>query len=227
MSTFLGPIHYMMYEKIKFQDKITEKLLDKDKLEILNEIMPPVSRMPLDEIIDQDNIHGYLSSKIDIVEIRLHYAILHGKDIYKKVYDFGKSIAISNITSIEDLFNKINEIILDGMPCDNALTISYDEDNNLNLITNIDTHEKYFLDIKNIDPEKSRKKTCIGHHHHDSHESFMIKENIYIKESQKENHDNVENPYYILRENLLKGFLDKVDYSIERIGKNFLIKKIK
>ena len=28
MSEFLGPIHYMMYEKIKFQDKITDFLLD-------------------------------------------------------------------------------------------------------------------------------------------------------------------------------------------------------
>ena len=27
MSEHLGPIHYMMYEKICFQDEITEKLL--------------------------------------------------------------------------------------------------------------------------------------------------------------------------------------------------------
>ena len=35
MSEHLGPIHYMMYEKICFQDEITEKLLSKeDKKEL-------------------------------------------------------------------------------------------------------------------------------------------------------------------------------------------------
>ena len=34
MSEFLGPIHYMMYEKIKFQDKITNFLLDGNTKEI-------------------------------------------------------------------------------------------------------------------------------------------------------------------------------------------------
>ncbi|MFR1138908.1 MAG: hypothetical protein ACLSDN_07985, partial [Anaerococcus vaginalis] len=74
MSEFLGPIHYMMYEKIKFQDKITDFLLD-GKTEEIDEKIKPVSTDNLENLIDQENIHGWLDSKIDVVENRLAYAI--------------------------------------------------------------------------------------------------------------------------------------------------------
>lgn len=67
MSENLGPIHYMMYEKIKFQDKITSYLLD-GKTDKVDEIARAVENKPLDQLIDTDNIHGWLDSKIDVVE---------------------------------------------------------------------------------------------------------------------------------------------------------------
>ena len=42
MSEHLGPIHYMMYEKICFQDEITEKLLSKEDKKELDTLHPPV-----------------------------------------------------------------------------------------------------------------------------------------------------------------------------------------
>ena len=92
MSENLGPIHYMMYEKIKFQDDITNYLLENDtsKVDKLNE---PVSREPLESLIDQDNIHGWLDSKIDVVENRLNYALNNSKNTKEKMYEFGKENA--------------------------------------------------------------------------------------------------------------------------------------
>ena len=72
MSENLGPIHYLMYEKIKFQDEITDFLMDGNFCQI---DYKPVSKKPLEEILDSENIHGFLQEKIDIVETRLAKAL--------------------------------------------------------------------------------------------------------------------------------------------------------
>ena len=89
MSEFLGPIHYMMYEKIKFQDKITNFLLDGNTKEI-DEKVAPVSTDNLENLIDQENIHGWLDSKIDVVENRLAFAIKNSENTKEKLFNFGK-----------------------------------------------------------------------------------------------------------------------------------------
>ena len=71
MSKNLGPIHYLMYEKINFQDEITDFLMDGDFSQIEYK---PVSKMPLEEILDQENIHGFLQEKIDIVARKNRYS---------------------------------------------------------------------------------------------------------------------------------------------------------
>ena len=58
MSEHLGPIHYMMYEKICFQDEITEKLLSKEDKKELDTLHPPVKKGDLKDLIDIPNIHG-------------------------------------------------------------------------------------------------------------------------------------------------------------------------
>lgn len=218
MSSSLGPIHYIMYEKIKFQDKITERLLSEDKLNELNKIMPPVPLDNLEDILDQDNIHGFLSAKIDVVESRLAYAINNGENIYEKAYEFGKEIAPDKLESNEEIFDFVNKIILDGMPCDHALTAAIDNDGNLNLITNIDMHEKYAKNPLTINPEDSLSNKCESEHDHDDHESFHIQENVKIVE------DDNNRKYFKLREALLKGFLENSGYDVKRHGSNFIIK---
>lgn len=220
MSYSLGPIHYLMYEKIKFQDKITSYLLDKDKLQDLNKVIPPVPLEKLDKILDQPNIHGFLSSKIDIVESRLAYAILNGENIYEKAYNLGEKIAPNNLDNYEDIFKNINTIILDGMPCDMAVSQTIDEKDRLIMITNIDTHEKYQNSPLSIDIKKSLNNTCEGNHDHDDHENFHIKKNLAFNFQ-----DSDISKYYLLREALLKGFLSKSKLDIKRIGKNFIISK--
>lgn len=216
MSKFLGPIHYIMYEKIKFQDILVKELLSKEELVELNKKLAPVSNDDLENLIDGDNIHGWLSSQIDIVESRLAYAIKKKDNAKEVFYNFGKSLPKENYASNEELFNAINLIILDGMPCDHALRVEEDGDK-LYLITVNDLHEKYQEDPLSIDPSKSLDNSCEGSHDHDHHDSFDIK-----SKSAHINNDK-SSLFYELRQALLAGFLE--DYIVQLEGKNIIITK--
>ncbi|MDO5718853.1 MAG: hypothetical protein Q4P34_07705 [Tissierellia bacterium] len=218
MSKVLGPIHYMMYEKIKFQDEITEYLLSgSDDFENMNKIMPPVSRDELSKLIDNPNIHGWLSAKIDIVESRLSYAIKKVDDACEKMYEFGKSKSLKKrYHSCEEIFEDINKLILDGMPCDGALNAKIDDEGNLYLIQNIDLHKEYQENPLMTDPSLSLSKTCDGDHDHDHHESFEVEK---LTEISKENLDSSEiSKFHRCRLYLLKGFLYESGYDVDMIN---------
>ena len=211
MSKTLGPIHYMMYEKIKFQDKITDYLMDGH----IQDIKPnPVSTKPLEEILDQENIHGYLQEKIDIVETRLAKALKLAKDPDEKLYNLGQECGKDkDFSSFEQVFRDLNTYLLDGMPCDQGLSAMVDEDS-LYLITNNNLHSKY---DDEIDLEKSKEATCEGGHGHDHHESFEIQEgNLDLKEEQS--------TYHTHRLAFLKGYFSDSPYDVELInGINYKI----
>ena len=211
MSKTLGPIHYMMYEKIKFQDKITDYLMDGHIQDIKQD---PVSTKPLEEILDQENIHGYLQEKIDIVETRLAKALKLAKDPDEKLYKLGQECGKGkDFSSFEQVFRDLNTYLLDGMPCDQGLSAMVDEDS-LYLITNNNLHSKY---DEEIDLEKSKEATCEGGHGHDHHESFEIQEgNLDLKEEQS--------TYHTHRLAFLKGYFSNSPYDVELInGINYKI----
>ena len=214
MSKNLGQIHYMMYEKIKFQDQITAYLLD-GKNDLLD--LDPVSTDPLDKIIDQDNIHGFLQEKIDIVEQRLAKAMSLVEDVDEKLYEFGRKIGRDkDFSSFENIFTDLNMYLLDGMPCDNGLSAVVSGDSLL-LITNNNLHSKY---EEKIDLEKSRLASCDGDHDHDHHDTFDLK-NYGKIELQNEN-----SPYHKHRLAFLKGYFDNSPYDVDLVeGINYRIYK--
>ena len=207
MSNNLGPIHYMMYDKIKFQDKITKYLLDNDTSEI-DKVIKPVEDKPLDELIDQSNIHGWLDSKIDVVEKRLNYALKMANNPKERMFDFGKEIGSKkNFLDFENVFRDLNLHLLDGMPCDNGLSAQVDDQGNLYLITNNNLHSKY--ENEDINPEDSLANVCEGEHDHDHHESFEISKDkpIDLKEEKSSYHD--------YRYEFLKGYFSNSPYKVE------------
>ena len=220
MSKNLGPIHYLMYEKIKFQDKITNYLMDGDTSKIDKEIKP-VSTENLEDIIDQDNIHGYLSSKIDVVENRLALAFSKADNIKEKMFELGKKEALDeNLKTLEDVYNSLNTRLLDGMPCDHAQTAAFDNDNDLLLITNENLHRKY--QDTYINPASSLDETCKGEGDHDHHDSFELKKFNYDNALKSE--DSI---YHDYRYEFIRGFLDNTEFKVEQInGINYKISKI-
>lgn len=217
MSNNLGPIHYMMYEKIKFQDEITDFLME-GRTEEIDEKIPPVSKDSLEEIIDQDNIHGFLSSKIDVVENRQAMAFGLASDVDEKLFDLGKKKAEGkNFSSLENVFEDLNMYLLDGMPCDNGLSPMVDEKGDLYLVTNTNLHKQY---ENFVDPKSSLGDTCEGGHDHDHHDSFDLKkeDNIDLKDE--------DSFYHKRRLAFLEGYFDNSPYGVDLVnGINYRIYK--
>ena len=214
MSKTLGPIHYLMYEKIKFQDKITDFLMDGDFSQIQYE---PVSTKPLEEILDQENIHGYLQEKIDIVESRLAKALSLCKNPSEKLFKLGQKCGKGkDFSNFEEIFTDLNTYLLDGMPCDQGLSAVLDGDS-LYLITNTNLHKKY---QDAIDLENSRNASCEGGHSHDHHESFEVGAGV-VNDLKSE-----ESTYHKYRLDFLRGYFSESPYEVELVnGINYKITK--
>lgn len=143
MSAFLGPIHFWLYNKIKIQNNIVEEILDLSEEKGLNLRKDLYSEFgdgdlkELDQVIDTSNIHGWLQDQIIKVENKLAISVTQiiNKDsdsikILKDIfYNNGvKASALNENSSVEEAFKSINDTLLDGMPCDHALgVISQDE----------------------------------------------------------------------------------------------------
>lgn len=142
MSLFLGKIHFWLFNKILWFEGLEKEVIglagnlgmnvNKIQAEIESKYRPMLPDKPLEELIDQSNIHGWLQSSIHDAEGRMAAwtrAIIVDdvKNITKiqKIYiNQGIKAAdevkesCGDINSAEELYIKINDYILDGMPCD-------------------------------------------------------------------------------------------------------------
>lgn len=142
MSKFLGPIHYWLYNKINIQNNIVEDILDLSQNDSLrNELYEKYndgSLKPLDEVIDTENIHGWLQNQIYLVEYKLAFAVT---DILnknpEKIEDLKaifknngiKSSPLNNESTMEEAFKAVNDTLLDGMPCDHVNAVVNQDEN--------------------------------------------------------------------------------------------------
>ncbi len=142
MSLFLGKIHFWLFNKILWFEGLENEIIDVAKsegLDILNlqkeiedKYGTKLPNKPLDEIIDTSNIHGWLQEKIYSSEGRIAAwttVIIDNKREAKtkleEIYINQGIIAAKEVKeegvrldSAENIFNKVNDYILDGMPCD-------------------------------------------------------------------------------------------------------------
>ncbi|KNF09801.1 hypothetical protein CLPU_2c02530 [Gottschalkia purinilytica] len=177
MSRFLAPIHKWLFNKIKLHEELEKEIVEGFRSQYGNEI-DSIERdnikkygdrlpdSPLEEIIDTDNIHGWLQDKISIAETRqasiLAYLFKQYKDngilLAKSIYEnnaikHGK-LAREGLgdTSAEDIYKIINNYVLDGMPCDNANSITKAEGDLLEYKQDHCLHIKYWNESK-VDPK--------------------------------------------------------------------------
>lgn len=146
MSRFLGKIHYIMFDKINYVDEITRKmseLLD-ENIDLKN-----IERGALEDLIDTDNIHGWLQVRVGIVEDNLAKVLSELKkedkleDALKIAYDFGAKEDFSGDAS--DAFQFMSDKFLDGMPCDMANFPVESDNGEFRWIKRIDVHEQYYI----------------------------------------------------------------------------------
>ncbi len=138
MSAFLGPIHHWLYNKVLWHEVLQQDILklayengfNTDILESENISRygaPELSR--LEEVIDSNNIHGWLQSKIESLEYRMANTITHllkekalTLDELKVLYTENGKLAAKKIgeglNQPDQIFKAIFDFQLDGMPCD-------------------------------------------------------------------------------------------------------------
>ncbi len=164
MSKFLAPIHTWLFNKIKLYESLEKDILNNftDISNILEDInskfQPPLDDTPIEDIIDTSNIHGWLQNRISVAETRQAYLITklieqfgdEGFKLIEKAYSSqgsfcGKDSAEKyDVSTPDELFKVLNNYILQGMPCDNANSVTKNESDIIEWITVIDLHGDYW-----------------------------------------------------------------------------------
>lgn len=165
MSAFLGPIHFWLYRKIQLQQDI---VVDMSTLgekvgihleEILNEKYGVSERRPLEQVINTDNIHGWLQTQVSQVEYKLAESVkaLLACDenimkqleasFYKNGEVVGIQLAQSEGLTLGMIYKGISDSLLDGMPCDHAIRVISESENELVWQRMACMHEKYWQEV--------------------------------------------------------------------------------
>lgn len=166
MSAFLGPIHYWLYHKISLQQENIEELLQLATSkgmtsldEQLEEKYGTLSQKPLEEIIDENNIHGWLQDKVSLVEYKIAEIVKallqqspeninNMKEIfYKQGYHIGRQLTQTASLTAPQLFKGISDSLLDGMPCDHAIEIAKQSPDSIVWRRVTCVHQRYFEEI--------------------------------------------------------------------------------
>ena len=161
MSAFLGPIHYWLYNKITIQQAIVDDiyLLGEQyglslKAECDNNF-GTFENKPLEEMIDQGNIHGWLQERVSQVENKYASSVTtllkthpESKDQLKSIlFDNGKklslSLAASDLTAT-DLYKALTDNLLDGMPCDHANRVLEQSETEVTWTRAVCVHRQYW-----------------------------------------------------------------------------------
>ena len=155
MSAFLAPIHFWMYDKILIAQELTfkleEKFLNKEEREEVESLFPGLYSKDLEEVIDQSNIHGWLHTAVSNIEIRFAYIVktlldkgISLEEIKKVAFEYGKTFPEQEVSSLKDAYELLMDILLDGLPCDVSISVTREEENELEFVLYNDIHKQYF-----------------------------------------------------------------------------------
>lgn len=163
MSKNLGPIHYVMYNKIQMQNNLVNAIANIDESgavsNALIEKYGETATGELEDVITVENIHGWLQGQVDIVEHKLAYVVSNMlnyctiDDIIKVAYNRGVEASEEKILTVDEAYSIINHTLIDGMPCDKINQIIKQDDDEIIYVRRENIHEKYWEhgDIKNYD----------------------------------------------------------------------------
>lgn len=149
MSLFLGKIHYWLYNKIIWSEKMEDDIVawatrkdlpgDQWQEEAVSKFGEPTNNKPLEDVIDAGNIHGWLQERIERAELRQAYIVTKiladdpalQEDVVELFVNQGQAAAKEydqKITTPEEAFTALNDFILEGMPCDRVNEVIISDD---------------------------------------------------------------------------------------------------
>lgn len=166
MSKFLAPIHYWLSSKINVMEDIEQTIMTNlnnpavaaHLAQLKTQFGDHLGDTPLEEVIDQNNIHGWLASKIAATETRqaklIDYALtqldpefVRGSVLaayHSEGQELGAYRSDNQIKTAPGIFKALNDVLLEGMPCDrvNQITDSQDEAHRWDMIACV--HQEYW-----------------------------------------------------------------------------------
>ncbi len=171
MSRFLAPIHFWLFNKIKYHEDLEKEViqgfresLGEDTVNIedanIKKYGDRIPNKPLDELIDTNNIHGWLQERITIAETRQasilanlfakykNEGILLAKNVYKQNgAALGEDAKTKyDVSTPKEIYDVLNNYILNGMPCDNVNSIRVAEEDYLEYSESRCLHKGYWTD---------------------------------------------------------------------------------
>lgn len=137
MSAFLGPIHFWLYNKIRFQEDLIDALCaravsegwlaEEDTQKFVS-----TDRRELQDAIDKSNIHAWLQGRIHDGEGR--YAALvttllqedanRLQTLKDVAFYTGKEKRTEVPTTAPEAFHQLDNTLLNGMPCDQVMKVT-------------------------------------------------------------------------------------------------------
>ncbi len=169
MSRFLAPIHFWLFNKIKYHEDLEKEIIHGFKERYGDDVISieeayirkygeRIPDAPLDELIDTNNIHGWLQERIAVAETRQaailadlfakykEEGVLLAKNIYKQN---GTALGMDasekyDLSTPKDLYGALNNYILNGMPCDNVNSIRVAEEDYLEYSESRCLHKGYW-----------------------------------------------------------------------------------
>lgn len=153
MSLFLAPIHELMYDKIHLQDFLAEKLIENlgdinAKKAFSNTLA--TEKGDLSQVIDKNNIHGWLQNQVNISEDRFADAVklltlnnVSVDEMKDFLYSLGKDTHYE-LSDAASVFQLMNKLFLDGMPCDHINSIVDRTDSSLTFTRSKNIHADFF-----------------------------------------------------------------------------------
>ncbi len=163
MSAFLGPIHFWLFNKIKLQENFIQNILEASSKNnwnqnLENEVNDKFGKTddrPLEEIIDQNNIHAWLQQRIAQAEKKLAFVVTNiiSKNpdyitVLKSVaYSFGAANSIQEDLNAAECYKFLTDSLIDGMPCDRVNELVESDDNQVIWRQNICVHSSYWAEV--------------------------------------------------------------------------------
>lgn len=182
MSAFLGHIHHWLYKKIQLLVEREQLILEKtrnvvdDLADELHAISvdtygaPIDPALPLADIIDHDNIHGWLSKQINVASVREAAFIKDMLDtnsgdkgvlVVAAILDaFATQGHAAGVVAKEDLketsapaiYNALQNFYVNGMPCDGGDTVVEDTEHTFTWVGDHRLQAPYWH-TAGVDPE--------------------------------------------------------------------------
>lgn len=160
MSKFLAPIHTWLFNKILILEDIEKKIVDSvdnDELKLVHKKLQDsigefIPAKPLEELIDESNIHGWLQERISIAEIRqanyIHKLMETSSmtvEGISNIYEQAGEETAKGINEIvgdpSEAFKLLGDVLLEGMPCDRVNKVIAQQENEIIWLTTTCVHK--------------------------------------------------------------------------------------